>query len=268
MFEMPNAHVNDTDIYYEDHGSGPPLVLIHGLGASHEMWAPQVEAFRETNRVITLDVRGAGRSGRLEGWRNILTRQAADLAALLDQLGIETVALCGVSYGGVFVQRFALDYPDRCHALVISDSFSDTQPHSLEMFGIMVANYLLAPIYLLPNAWLVPMTRQQYSRWPLAQEHLERITREMRGFETMKVRYAINGINYTPQLHQVQTPTLGIVGDVSDLAVNLMRRLTSALPNARLEIVEDSFDPTNLCQPAVFNRRVDDFLQEVGWAAT
>jgi pimeloyl-ACP methyl ester carboxylesterase len=143
------------------------------------------------------------------------------------------------------------------------DSFSDTRPRSLKMLGLMIANNLLTPIYLLPNAWLVPMVRQEYEAWPLAQEHVTRLTREMRGFETMKVRAAINWINTTPELHRIDAPTLGIVGDRSDLAVGWMRRLTDAIPNARLVVVEDSFDPTNLCQPEAFNRLLADFLQRL-----
>lgn len=260
---MPIAHVNDTTIYYEDRGAGRPLVFVHGLGATHAMWEPQVQSFRHLNRVITLDTRGSGQSGRLVGWNSILHRQAADLAALLDQLDIEQVVLCGVSYGGVFAQRFALDYPDRCTALIVADSFSDTHIRSLKMLGVMVANYQFAPAYLLPGRWLVPVIRKQYAPWPLAQQHLEGIVRRMRGYETMKVRLAINGIDYTPSLHRIKCPTMGIVGDRSPIAVQLMQTLVDAIPDARLKVVTDSFDPTNLCQPNLFNQLLARFLKEV-----
>ncbi|HZR42395.1 MAG TPA: alpha/beta hydrolase [Ktedonobacteraceae bacterium] len=90
---MPIVQVNQTNVYYEEHGTGRPLVFVHGLGLTHAMWTPQVETFRRTLRVITLDVRGAGQSGKLRGWPRILQRQTADLVALLDQLGIEQVVL-------------------------------------------------------------------------------------------------------------------------------------------------------------------------------
>lgn len=262
---MPLVNVNGTPLYYEEHGTGQPLVLLHGLGLDHTMWAPQVAVFSRTHRVITLDVRGAGQSGRLTGWRHILGRQAADLKALLDHLGIERAVIGGVSFGGVLAQCFVLDYPDYCAGLIITDSFGSTRPRNLRDVGLLITLNLGAPAWLLPAGMLIPAVSKTYTDWPQAQRALVDGIRRMRKLETVKIRYAINWIDFLPGLRRVACPTLGIVGDHEALLVDYMQAVTGAIPGARLEIVPNSFDPTNLCQTETFNRLTTDFLQQIGW---
>jgi 3-oxoadipate enol-lactonase len=262
---MPLVNVNGTQLYYEEHGTGQPLVFLHGLGLDHTMWAPQIEVFSRTHRVITLDARGAGQSGKQTGWRHILRRQAADLKALLDHLGIDRIVLAGVSFGGVLTQRFVLDYPEACAGLIITDSFGSTRPHNLRDVGLMITLNLGAPAWLLPAGMLIPAVSRTYTDWPQAQRALVDGIRSMRKLETVKIRYAINWIDFLPDLHRVTCPTLGIVGDHEPLLINYMREVTGAIPGARLEIVPNSFDPTNLCQTETFNRLTADFLRQIGW---
>lgn len=66
-------------------------------------------------------------------------------------------------------------------------------------------------------------------------------------------------------LGRVQCHALGVVGDATKTGVRLMQRAMSSIPNSRLEVVRDSFDPTNLCQPGEFNRLLAGFLSEIGW---
>lgn len=122
---MPKLDVHDTTIAYEEAGDGPALLLAHGLGLNREMWRPQIDRLRATNRVIAFDAREAGESGRLTSGRDVLARQAADLDALLKLLDAPRVVLCGVSYGGVLAQEFAVTYPHRLAGLVVVDSFPD-----------------------------------------------------------------------------------------------------------------------------------------------
>lgn len=257
-----NSAISETGIFYEDRGEGPPLLLLHGLGATHEMWRPQIENFGATHRVIAPDVRGAGRSAELPGWTTILERQAEDLVALMDQLEIGRATLCGVSYGGVLAQRFALDHPERVKCLVVVDSFSNPRPPGASGLALLVASYLTVPLLLLPKGLYVGALQRTYARWPLAREHMTRAVRSMRGYETMKIRLAINRIDYTGELRGIGCPVLGVVGDDNRLAVEMMRTFAGAAPGARLEVVEDSFDPTNLCQPEAFNALLEGFLDE------
>jgi len=60
-------------------------------------------------------------------------------------------------------------------------------------------------------------------------------------------------------------PALGLVGDSSQLLVKYMKRAMQAIPGSRLEVLENSFDPSNLCQPDLFNQKLEGFLGEIGY---
>ncbi len=262
---MPVARLSQTDIFYVDQGAGKPLVLIHGLGVDYRLWAPQIETFSRTHRVISPDVRGNGESGRLTGpIKTVLDRQCDDIAVLLDRLDIDRVALCGESYGGVFAFHFVLRHPDRVAALIAVDSFGDTRPRNWREALIIAANYNIQAYYL-PRSWLAAAIRWQYARWPEAVAYLVPAMRRLRRREVVLQRLAINLAEHTSQLNRVRCPALGLVGDFSGIAVDLMRRAVGAIPNSRLEIIPGSFDPSNLIATTTFDRLLHEFLAEVGW---
>lgn len=265
---MPTLDANDTTIAYAEHGDGPPVVFVHGLGLSLEMWRRQIEHFAATHRVIAVDVRGAGESGHLRRGQDVLATQAADLVSLLDRLEVSRAVLCGVSFGGVFAQEFATTFPDRLAGLVIVDSFPDSRlANPLRRVGLRIGAALAAPMLLLPPALVLPGVRRTYTRWPEAGEVITAGWARMRRLETARVRHAINRADYVPRLAKVAVPTLGIVGDASAVLLELMHRLVDAVPGASLEIVPDSFDPTPLCQPERFDALLADFLTDQGWTA-
>lgn len=117
---MAFASVNGTTVHYSDTGSGSvlPVVLVHRIGASLEMWRPQIKEFSASYQLIAIDARGVWKSAKLSGWTNIVERQTSDLACLLEHLDMEQAVVYGVSYGGIFAQRFVLDYPSKCLSLV------------------------------------------------------------------------------------------------------------------------------------------------------
>ncbi len=84
-----STYYNELNLFHRDGGIGNARVFVPGLGATHEMFGPQVDAFQDRYRVIRPDLRGNGRSGRLVGpIGTILNRQCDDITALLDQLGV------------------------------------------------------------------------------------------------------------------------------------------------------------------------------------
>ncbi|TCS37420.1 pimeloyl-ACP methyl ester carboxylesterase [Paucimonas lemoignei] len=116
---MPTLRVNGIDLYYEEQGSGAPLVMVPGLGGTVESWRAQIAHFKHRYRVIALDNRGSGRSSMPPG-PYTMDDMAADLAGLLDALDItEPVRLVGVSMGGVLVQCFIHHYPERVAQLAL-----------------------------------------------------------------------------------------------------------------------------------------------------
>ncbi|WP_308910446.1 alpha/beta fold hydrolase [Pseudokordiimonas caeni] len=117
---MPFISIEGAELYYESHGEGPALVLAHGMGGNHAIWFQQIDTFARTNRVIVFDQRGFGLSKDLDGRGR--SAFVDDLAALLDALGEERVALLGQSMGAGTCIGFAARYPKRVAALAVSSS--------------------------------------------------------------------------------------------------------------------------------------------------
>jgi pimeloyl-ACP methyl ester carboxylesterase len=112
------ASVNGIQLYYEIHGDGAPLVMLHSFGASGTAWSPLVPEFAKTYRVILPDLRGHGRSTNPSG--QFTHRQAAlDIFALLDQMGVKSFKAIGASSGAMTLVHMATQQPARIEAMVL-----------------------------------------------------------------------------------------------------------------------------------------------------
>ena len=116
---MPKLDIGDAEIYCEEKGSGPPLLLVPGLGGGGAWWHHQVEAFSPHFRVIIHDHRGAGQSTH-SMIRYSVDQMASDVIKLMDGLDIEKAHYAGHSTGGAIGQTIAQDSPDRLLSLVLS----------------------------------------------------------------------------------------------------------------------------------------------------
>lgn len=108
-------------MYYESSGSGIPIVFIHPPHMDHVVFRYQRE-LAEHFRVILYDIRGHGHSG-IDAKPMTIRLLADDLRLLLDKLGIDQAVICGYSSGGSVAQEFALTYPERLKALILSGGF-------------------------------------------------------------------------------------------------------------------------------------------------
>ena len=126
---MPYVPTRDIITYYEEAGSGDPLVLIRGLGSDLQAWALQVPALAKHFRVITYDNRGAGRTSAPDKPYSI-AGMADDLATLLGELKIEKANVLGYSMGGMIAQEFALKYPNKVEKLILLASTAKLDGYS------------------------------------------------------------------------------------------------------------------------------------------
>ncbi len=115
---MPVVQANEIEIYYEEHGSGEPLLLIMGWGGNTATWNPQIEGLAEHYHVIAFDNRGAGRTKAPDGPYTI-PQMAADTAGLLQALEVPKAHIFGISMGGMVAQELALGYPELVGALIL-----------------------------------------------------------------------------------------------------------------------------------------------------
>src|SRR6202047_1299862 len=105
-------------IYWDEQGSGEPLLLIMGLSYPSYMWHRTRPILAKNYRTIALDNRGVGQSDVPPGVYSIAL-MASDAAAVLDAAGVDSAHVFGVSMGGMIAQEFALQYPARVRSLVL-----------------------------------------------------------------------------------------------------------------------------------------------------
>ena len=110
-------------LFVDDGGSGPPVVLHHGLGADLEVWRAQIDHLRHSHRVLAFDMRGHGRSPRASGYYT-LPAVAEDLAEVTAPL--QKFWLVGHSFAGTVLTVFAGQHPERLLGLVYVDAIGDS----------------------------------------------------------------------------------------------------------------------------------------------
>ena len=120
---MPYLDRNGVQIWYEEHGRGPAVLLTHGYGATATMWEPQIRGLTDSYRLIVWDIRGHGRSDSPEDPSAYSVLAClADMAAILDACGVDRAVIGGLSLGGYLSLAFLLDYASYVRALMLFDT--------------------------------------------------------------------------------------------------------------------------------------------------
>lgn len=121
---MAFVSANGTELYYERHGDGRPVVFCHGDGRDRRAWMPQIEGLTDEFEVVVYDLNGYGRSGGSEREEQSFSVHAEDLRALIDELGLTRPAVVGWSMGGRVAYSFAAGHPDKLRALALLEPAS------------------------------------------------------------------------------------------------------------------------------------------------
>jgi len=251
-------------------GSGPPLLLLHGFTGSAETWEPFIPTWGTHSTLIAVDLLGHGRSDcPPDPARYRIDQCAADLLALLDQLGIAQTDLLGYSMGGRVALHLAVAAPDRIGALVLESSSpglaspaeraaraqsDEALAALLEREGIaaFVARWEALPLFAsqrrLPAAVRDGLRRQRLQHRPLG---LANSLRGM-GAGVMEPLY--------DRLGAVRAPTLLVVGALDERYRALGEEVAGRLPQARLVVIPEAGHAVHLEQPAAFGRAVSEFL--------
>ncbi|BBB28819.1 alpha/beta fold hydrolase [Neptunomonas japonica] len=114
-------------LHYQQHGTGTPLVILHGLFGTLENWGSQIKALSENFQVIAVDIRNHGRSPHSDTMN--YPAMVEDIIELLDELELGSVDLMGHSMGGKAAMQLALTYPARIQKLIVVDISPVTYPH-------------------------------------------------------------------------------------------------------------------------------------------
>jgi pimeloyl-ACP methyl ester carboxylesterase len=126
---VPHAELDGRRVYYEEHGSGDPVLLVNGLGADHTAWALQTEYLAEHFRVVVFDNPGVGQTEGPPG--PYTTALFGDVAAsLVRDLGIENAHVVGASMGGLIAQQVAVRHPEIVRSLILHCSWWEADPYT------------------------------------------------------------------------------------------------------------------------------------------
>jgi len=261
---MPCMTINGTSLYYVVHGEGIPLVFVHPLGLSHQTFFPQLRHFRDMCKVVLVDLRGNGKSGKLDvAVDDVLRTQAEDLKRLLEELDIPKAVFIGVSDGGVLVQKFSFLYPEKVIAMILSDSYCNNTTKGLSgklRFAVQAASWLT---YYLPGELFLRSLKLTYYRWNIAYNVLRYETLNKRPTDWIKQRLAVENIDYRLRIRKIEAPVLCLSGDFAVSSVRHMQEVAGQIPGAAFAIIPDSHDPSNLCQPRQFNEKIERFLESL-----
>ncbi|KAF1032095.1 MAG: 3-oxoadipate enol-lactonase 2 [Pseudomonas sp.] len=131
---MPVVTLDGQPLHYLDQGTGPVVLLGSSYLWDHTMWAPQIEALTQQYRVIVPELWGHGQSAPLPEGTTSLDDLARQYLALLDHLNIAKVNLVGLSVGGMWGARLALQAPERINSLVLMDTYLGAEPEATRQY--------------------------------------------------------------------------------------------------------------------------------------
>ncbi|MBI2888224.1 MAG: alpha/beta hydrolase [Chloroflexi bacterium] len=240
---MPDVNLGDVTIHYQEAGEGPlAYVYCHSLGGNSEDFVQEFDFWKKHfGRVITWDNRGRGESSQAKKYS--LPLYASDLARLLDGLGIEKAVVHGFSWGGVLVQQFALDYPEKCAAIIVDSSSSEVNLAASERW------------YQVGEA-----AKLRTGDRGMKPEHLESFVASARAVASLREQ------PLTPRLKSITCPVLIVVGagDVSTGGPAGAVIMSRQIPNNRLQIFEGVEHAVYLQQQEGFRKLVLAFCREQG----
>ena len=218
----------NIQLHYTEHGSGEPLILLHGNGEDSSYFEHQIAFFQDRYRVIAVDTRGHGKSPR--GTAPLTLNQFADdLRAFMDELDIASAHILGFSDGANVAMLFALAHPTRVKSLVLNGG------------------------NLFPEG-LTEQTRREID------EEYEQAVATNDEDQLELLRLMIDEPHIDPvQLSGLNMPTLVVAGTDDMIEEAHTRLIAESIPNAQLTLIEGThfiaFE-----NPDAFNRVVSEFL--------
>jgi pimeloyl-ACP methyl ester carboxylesterase len=259
---MPKAIIHGVEIFYDVHGAGEALVLLHGLGASSQDWEHQVPEFSHHYRVITPDLRGFGRSAKPQGPYSI-AQFSADMLALLDILGVKQCHLLGLSMGGAVAFQMALDQPRRFKTLIIVNSSPSFELNSWRR-RLMAWTRILVPHVFGMRAWSHHVVKRLFPKPEQSELRARLVARSSSNDRDAYVAavHALKGWTVERRLGEIRIPTLVISAEFDYTPVSEKQEYVARMRNAKLQVIKDSRHSSHWDQWETFNRVVLDFLRE------
>ncbi|MFJ3415639.1 alpha/beta fold hydrolase [Streptomyces sp. NPDC086082] len=247
---MPLADSDGTSIYYERHGSGPAILFVHGSGGHHAAWWQQVAALRDEFTVVTVDLRGFGKS---DSSMTEFDGQdfPGDVVAVLDQEDLADVMLVGQSIGSVAALRAGLLRPERVGSVVLGHSLGGiSHPELRELAAADRAEAVKLPV----------IDRLLTKRFQQERADLTFLFQQMGTFNVARMQDLRNLDTDGPSLDDIQNSGVKVAFLAGEkdavLSVKTVTRAHELLPGSHLEIVPGAPHSMYWETPAEYNAAV------------
>ncbi|HEX8085146.1 MAG TPA: alpha/beta fold hydrolase [Solirubrobacteraceae bacterium] len=257
----------EAELHVEQHGAGPDVLLLCGLGDPLEVWRDQYEALGDRYRFTGFDNRGVGRTkAPIESIS--IPAMASDAAAIVRALGLERPHVMGFSGGGHIAQAMAIEHPDLVGSLVLCGTFSemDTLTHRRTDSWLQMAAGAESPEAFLRSFLTTVYTREAHldgrvDRWieeMLASEH------PMSDEAFVATVRALQESETTSGLHRIAVPTLVISGDADvNIGLSYSRELADRIPGAALAVMPGQGHQPFQEVPEDYNAIVNGFWERL-----
>jgi pimeloyl-ACP methyl ester carboxylesterase len=272
---MPQLTTDDNvELYYEEVGSGTPVVFVHEFAGDYRSWEPQMRYFARRYRCIAYNARGYPPSAvPAPGLGYSQARAAADIRCVLDQLKIDKAHVVGLSMGGLAVLHFGLTYPARARSLLVGGAGYGSEAGERDKFraeaSTIAARLERDGMAKFAEAYAYGPTRVQFER---------KDPRGFAEFKQMLAEHSAAGAIGTQlgvqrerpslfaleeQVRALKVPMLVVTGDEDwpCLLPNIFLKRTCA--SAALLVLPNSGHAVNLEEPGLFNAALADFLAQV-----
>lgn len=265
---MPNIMVNGLEIHYQERGSGPAMVWVHGLAGNWQGWDETMDYFQGRFRVIAYDARGHGRSekpDRPEAYSQDIMLE--DMRGLFNALGISKAVVGGHSMGANKALNFALKYPERCLGAIpvgIGSGSSDAEwwqgwwGKLADTAAKQGMSAFLEEMQKLPawgSGFSIPGLKEAIIQAVLVNSP-EAIANTIRGVQME--RHSI--FHLESKLDKLTVPTLVVFSAGDEPVVECSRFMAEHIPNATLVVVPAESHWTHLEMPEAFLGAVDRFV--------
>jgi 3-oxoadipate enol-lactonase len=253
-------------VWFDVHGDGPAVALVHAGIADSRMWEPQLRTFPQSYRVVRVDLPGFGNS-LFES--NVVSYRRA-IRDALDGAGVERTAVVGTSLGGRAALELALESPERVSALVLVGAGIDDHDWSeeVERFGeeeeaALARGDLDAAVIVNLRLWIAGPRRELDDVAPDVRELVDQMQRQ--AFRLGKGHDDLQADRLEPpasaRLADINVPTLVVTGDedVDDIHA-IADRLAREIPGAERATIADAAHLPSLERPEEFDRIVLAFL--------
>jgi len=233
--------------YYEEEGSGEPLLLLHGGLVTIETWAHQRPAFAERFHVYLPERRGHGRTPDVPGPTGY-DLMAADTAAFMQALGIQSAHMVGWSDGGNVALELALGWPQLVRKMVLIGAAADVSGATADSTEWVNS--------LTPDN-LPPFLTEPYARLsPDGPDHFRVVAEKTVEMWKTQPRHEMS------ELAAITAPTLILIGDNDGVTIEHTAQMLRAIPKAQLAVIPGADHGVMLDKPQIVNRLILDFLAE------